>query len=309
MEVVVIKKNKQLFGSLCLLLAAVIWGLSFVFQHTAGQKIESFTFNGIRCIMGGLVLVPLALIRSRSKKGIKPEKSDKKTLFKAGILCGLVLFVGLNLQQQAFRYSMAGKVGFVTALYMLLVPIFAVFIGKRAGLRVWIAMLMGTFGLYLLCITSSFTIGKGELLALACSVFFALHILIIDHYASTVDNIDMSIVQFLVAGTLSSICMAIFDTPQLSAIKDAMPQVLYTGIMSSGVAFTLQIVGQKHTEPAIASLLLCLESVFSALFGWMILSQKLSSRELTGCAIMFVAILVAQIPINELIKKRTRKAK
>ena len=304
---VYIKKNNQLAGSLCLLLAAVIWGLSFVFQQTAGEKIQTFTFNGIRCIMGGLVLVPPALIRGRSRKKKGTETGDRKKLFKAGTLCGLALFVGLNLQQQAFRYTMAGKVGFVTALYMLLVPLFAIFIGKRAGVRVWIAILMGTFGLYLLCITSSFTIGKGELLALACAVFFALHILITDHYASTVDNISMSIIQFLVAGVLSSICMLIFDTPQFSAIKEAMPQILYTGIMSSGVAFTLQIVGQKHTEPAISSLLLCLESVFSALFGWIILSQRLSPRELTGCAIMFVAILIAQIPINELIKKRSNQ--
>lgn len=270
-------------------------------QSSSVDKIETFTFNGIRTVLGGVVLIPLILfMRARESKNAAENsvqtKRDTKTLFKAGCLCGLALFCGLNLQQQAFHYSTAGKVGFVTALYMLLVPIFAIVIGKKARLQVWIGVLLGAAGLYLLCVTETLTLGKGETLSIIGAVFFALHILIIDRYASQVDNIAMSCIQFFVAGGLSLICMVIFDDPKLDAIISALPAILYTGIMSSGVAFTLQIVGQKNTEPAVASLLLCLESVFAALFGWLILRQVLSSRELVGCAVMFIAIVITQIP-------------
>lgn len=291
-------------GNVALLLAAVIWGTSFVAQDVGMEHVEAFTYNGIRMLMGTAVLLPLILFMQLKKKATDTRTSDEKkkaaaVQIKSGVICGLILFCASNLQQFAFNYipeGASGKIGFITALYMLLVPIFALFLGRKQRLIVWLAVIMGCAGAYLLCVDSAMTIGIGEILTLGCAVFFAIHILYIDSVTDRVDGVILSATQFLVVGVLSVICMFIFETPRIENINTAIVPILYSGVMSSGVAYTLQIIGQKHTEPAVASILMCLESVFAVLAGWLILGDSLEVREYIGCAVMFVAIILTNLP-------------
>ena len=293
----------QLRGALPCFLAAVIWGLSFVFQTTAMDTIREFTFSGVRMVLAVLVLFPASLVSEKlSKKppmSAEEKRASRKTLLTAGVLCGLCLFAGFNLQQFAFVDTPTGKIGFLTAQYMVIVPVLGMlFFRQKIGLRIGFSVLLAVMGNFLLCMQkgSFSSFGRGEILSLSCSLFFALQILIVDYYADRVNVISLSCVQFTVSGALSLACMFIFEHPTVSSILAAAPELLYAGVMSSAGAFTLQLYGQKHTDPTLASMLLCLESVFSALFGWLILHQSLSARELFGCAIMFTAILLALIP-------------
>lgn len=284
-----------------LILAAMIWGLSFVAQSEGMKHVEGFTFNGIRMLMGSAVLMPFIIV-NRIKNPTHTDRTQRKVVCKkyakAIIPVGLALFVGSNLQQFAFNYTEVGKVGFLTALYMLLVPIFGLFMKKKPPFTVWIGVILGLGGLYLLCMgnTNTFSLGKGEILTLLCAVAFALHIILIDKFASEIDAVVLSCGQFFITGVLSVICMFIFEEPKIAEINATIVPILYAGIMSSGVAFTLQVIGQKYTEPTIASMLLCLESVFSVLFAFLILGQRMELREYIGCAVMFSAIIIAQIP-------------
>ena len=300
----VIDKKKAMGGNFALLLAAVIWGTSFVAQDVGMEHVEAFTYNGIRMLMGAAVLIPVILFMQlglRKKQG-DAALWDKKRIFiqaKSGVICGLILFCASNLQQFAFNYipeGASGKIGFITALYMLLVPIFGLVLKQKQRLIVWFAVIMGCVGAYLLCVDSAMTIGIGEILTLGCAVFFAIHILYIDSVTDKTDGVILSATQFLVVGVLSVICMFIFETPRIANINTAIVPILYSGVMSSGVAYTLQIVGQKHTNPAIASLLMCLESVFAVLAGWLILGDNLETREYIGCAVMFAAIILTNLP-------------
>lgn len=295
--------QKQFKGALPCFLAALIWGFSFVAQSTGMEDIGGFTFTGVRMIFAVAVLLPASLLSeklSKKPKGTPQEKREnRKVLWKAGVLCGLCLFAGINLQQFAFAYTGTGKVGFLTALYMIEVAILGtVFLRQKISLPVWISVVMAMGGIFLLCMKpgTSFSVGRGEILSITCSVFFAVQILVSDKYASRVNVISMSCIQFAVAGALSLVCMAIFEEPTMHAIRAALPELLYVGILSSAGAFTLQLVGQKYAEPVLASMLLCLESAFAALFGWLILHQALSARELSGCVIMFIAIFLTLIP-------------
>ncbi len=249
------------------------------------------------------MLIPLVLISFKKENSSLPAGEKKKFPFKdvliGGICCGIPLFIGGNLQQHAFNYIEVGKVGFITALYMVLVPVIGIFLKQKARFNVWLGVLFGVLGLYFISIPKGdFSIGKGELITILCSFAFAAHILVIDHFCKSVNNIALSCAQFFVAGTLSIICMFIFEEPEIGAILDVSAPILYAGVMSCGVAFTAQIFGQKYAEPAVASLLLCLESVFAVLFGWLLLKQQLSSRELFGCAVMFIAIVFTQVPFE-----------
>ena len=289
-------------GNLLLLLTALIWGSSFVSQSIGMDSVEPFTFNGIRTLLGGIVLLPVILITNKQKRETEPS-SDKKSgsrkdLILGGICCGTVLCIASNFQQFGIVYTTAGKSGFITALYVVLVPLisFIVF-RKRIAPRLWVGVLIAVIGLYLLCVTAgSFSLGKGDFLTMICALFFAFHILAIDYFSPKVNGVQLSCLQFFVSGILSLVCMYLFETPDLSMIKLALPAILYSGVMSCGVAYTLQIIGQKYTDPTVASILMCLESVFAVLSGWLILHETLSLREAAGCLLMFSAIILTQLP-------------
>ena len=296
--------KKQLKGALPCFLAALIWGMSFVFQSTGVEKIDIFTFTTLRSLIGVLVLIPMSVfsIRFAQKKNPQPpqvQKKARKDLFKASLLCGICLFFGHNLQQSAFAYTEAGKVGFLTALYMILVPLIGlIFLRRNVSKAVWFSVLLACCGIFLISFKPGAfgSFGKGELYALGCSLFFAIQIVISDEYANRVDCIAMCCVEFAVCGVLSAVCMFLLEQPNMTAILSAKWELLYVGVLSTAGAFTLQLVGQKNTDPVLASMLLCLESVFSVLFAWIILGQHLSAQEITGCAVMFIAILLTLIP-------------
>lgn len=294
-------RTTQLKNSGLLLLAAIIWGVAFVAQSVGMEYVGPFTFNAARSLIGGVFLIPciifLGKLNGEKKVKLLPEdKKERKTLLIGGLMCGLFLCAASNMQQMGILYTTVGKAGFITACYIVLVPIFGMFLGKKTGIGVWISVVLAVIGLYLLCMTDSLSFGKGDLFVLGCAVLFAGHILVIDHFTVLVDGVRMSCIQFLVSGIISSVLMFLFETPTWGAIWSAMIPILYAGILSSGVAYTLQIVGQKDMNPTVASLILSLESCISVLAGWFLLQQKLSARELLGCAVMFGSILIAQLP-------------
>lgn len=300
----IIIKEKKTRGPVFCILAAVIWGLSFVAQKS-GASLGTFTFNGLRTVLGGLVLLPFVpLFHSAQNKKAKPGNKTgfnfKNTAF-CGTVCGIVLFVASNLQQHAFNFDItAGKVGFITALYMILVPLAGLFSGRKIRLNVWIALALGITGLYFLCIKKGdFTIGRGEIFSILCAVMFAAHILTVDRFCNEVEPVALSCTQFLVAGIISVICMFIFEKPDFEAVLAHLPELLYAGIASTGIAFTLQVFGQKYTEPAVASLLMCLESVFSAIFGKIILHDVMGARAVIGCVIMFAGVILSQLDLKK----------
>lgn len=296
---------------LLLFLTAAIWGTAFVAQSVSMDHIGAFTFNFARCIIGGIVLIPCIFLLDRFRKGKKQENAGEadvytwhsKKLLVGGICCGIALFVASNLQQFGIKYTTVGKAGFITALYIVIVPLLGIFLKKKVGMKIWVSVALAVAGLYLLCMTGGLTLGKGDLLVLLCAVVFSVHILVIDHFSPQVDGVRMSCIQFFVCGILSAIGMFLTEHFSWSAFISAWMPVLYAGVMSCGVAYTLQIVGQKDMDPTIASLILSLESVISVLAGWVLLGQKLSARELSGCALMFVAIILAQLP-----ERRAKKA-
>jgi drug/metabolite transporter (DMT)-like permease len=252
--------------------------------------------------MGGAVLLPCILIRDRavSKKltpqqKLQKKKEDAKSV-KYGVLLGVIFCVASNIQQHAFAYTSAGKIAFITALYIFFVPLLGLFVKKRTPLMTWLCVLMGFAGLYFLCVDPKDMgeFNKGDLLAIGCAAVFALHILTIERFTAKGDGLRLSAMQFLVGGALSGIAMFIFETPKLSGIFDASVPLLYAGVMSCGVAYTLQIIGQKYTEATVASLILCMESVFGVLTAAVILGERLSVREIIGCVIMLGAIILSQ---------------
>ncbi len=306
---VTINNKGKFLGPFYCILAAVVWGLSFVAQ-SEGADIGTFTFNGIRTLIGGIVLIPLVLISHISENKKLPSGEKKKFAFKdvliGGICCGIPLFLGGNLQQHAFFLDLGpGKVGFITALYMVLVPVAGIFMRRKLHFNIWLGVALGVAGLYLLSVPAGgFTIGKGEIIAICGAFAFAAHILVIDYFCKKVNNIALSCCQFFVAGILSIICMFIFEEPNAGDIMGAAVPILYAGIMSCGVAFTVQIFGQKYSDPTVASILLCLESVFAVIFGLIFLNDKLNSRETIGCVIMFTAILLTQISAEKFSLKK-----
>lgn len=293
-----------------LLLTALIWGTAFTAQSVGMDYIGPFTFTSVRSLMGGIVLLPVICLfdKTNGKKqdGAKADKAagwKNRDLLCGGVLCGLALCTASNLQQIGIQYTTVGKAGFITALYIVLVPICGFFFGKRAGLKLWVSVVIAAAGLYLLCITEKFTIGKGDFLVLLCAAVFTFHIMLIDHYSPLVDGVKMSCIQFFVTGILSAVPMLLFEKPSLSQMIAAAAPLLYAGVLSSGVGYTLQIVAQKGIDPTVASLILSMESVFSVLSGWLILGQSLKVREISGCVLMFTAILLAQLP------EKTQKVK
>lgn len=296
-------KKTQFKGVFMLLLTAFIWGTSFVAQSVGMESVEAFTFNGIRTLMGACVLIPFILIRDKitAHKMTSDEISHRKKLNKKtvvyGSVLGVVLCAASNFQQFAFNYSTSGKIAFVTAFYMLFVPLFGLFFKKRVPIITWICVFFGFVGLYFLCINPSdlTAINTGDILTLICSVIFAVHILLIEKFTPDVDGIKLSCVQFAVSGTISCILMFIFEAPDINAVSAAILPLLYSGVMSCGLAYTFQVVGQKYTEATVASLLMCMESVFGVISSAIILHETLTGREIIGCVIMFVAIILSQL--------------
>lgn len=293
------RKTRPL-GIIILLITAIIWGSSFVAQSIGMESIDAFTFTGIRTTLGMLFLLPFTLLIN------KVFDFSRKTL-RAGLILGVVFSLAQNFQQFAFYYSTSGKIAFITAFYMFFVPLFSViFMKKKIAILTWVSIMMGLAGLFFLCIdpTDITAINFGDILALVCAVFYAVQIMLIDKYLGEgINGIQMSFMQFFVAAIISIAAMFIFEKPDLANIKTAAPSLLYSGIMSCGIAYTLQIVGQKYTSPVIASLLMCLESVFAVISAALILHEGMLPREIAGCIIMFSAIIISQLSETFLAKK------
>lgn len=306
------KRKKELM----LVLAALIWGIAFVAQSTGGDAVGPYTFNCVRSLVGSLALTPAIMIFDRIGICHKPaDKVEKRNLIIGGIACGTILCIATNLQQIGINSgTAAGKAGFLTACYIIIVPILGIFLKKRCGWNVWISVLLTVVGLYLLCIEGPFAIQLNDALVLMCAFVFAFHILTIDHFSPLVDGVRLSCIQFLVAGVLSSIPMILFEMKPFSGgltnwvlqfgDMGAWISILYAGVMSSGIAYTLQIVGQDGVDPTVASILMSLESVFSVLAGWILLGERMSVKSYLGCVIIFAAVILAQMPVRALIKKK-----
>lgn len=293
----------QLRNSFLLLLTAAIWGVAFVAQSVGMDYVGPFTFNMIRSVIGGIVLIPciflLDKISPKEKKELsaKEQKKERKTLLTGGICCGILLAFATNFQQIGIQYTTVGRAGFITACYIIIVPLIGItFFKKKCRSTIWLAVILALVGLYLLCITEEFSIGYGDFLVLVCSFLFSLHILVIDYFSPLVDGVKMSCIQFFVCGIVSGIPALFTETIVWTNVLQAWMPVLYAGVMSCGVAYTLQIVGQKNMNPTVASLILSLESCIAVLAGWIILGESLTSREVKGCILMFAAIVLAQIP-------------
>ncbi len=305
-------------NSFLLVLTAFIWGIAFVAQSKGGHAVGPYTFNCIRSFIGGMILIPaihlldLAQLTSRRPS----NHAGEKPLIVGGITCGAVLFVASSLQQLGLYYgSSAGKAGFLTACYIILVPILGIFVKKKCPLSVWISVGITVMGLYLLCVKESLSFQFSDVLLLLCALGFAIHIIVIDHFSPLVDGVRMSCIQFFVCGFLSMIPMFFVDmkhsmagisawAPAFSHLDSWIP-ILYAGILSCGVAYTLQIIGQQGVNPTIASLLMSLESVFSVMAGWVLLGETMNLRELAGCLLIFAAVIFAQIPVSSIKKQLT----
>lgn len=286
-------------GVIILLVTAIIWGSSFVSQSVGSKSVEPFTFMGIRTLIGATFLVPFIIITKR--------KVNLKTIL-CGTVMGLFLCVATNIQQFAFNYSTAGKIAFCTASYMFFIPVAELFIGKKAGKITWLCVLLGFCGLYFLCFKGGddFSLNRGDLLAVICALFFTGQIMCIDKFTEDCDGIVLSCVEFYTAGIITTILMLIFEKPEWQGIKSAGTAILYSGLMSCGIAYTLQVIGQKYCEATIASLLMCMESVFAVITSAIMLHEKLTGREILGSAIMFSAIVISQLAPKFTAKKEAR---
>lgn len=293
-------KNKSVLGNLLLFTTAFIWGCAFVAQSVGMEYVSPFTFNGTRCIIGGIVLIIANIVFDAVKKknGIykEPSKDEKKELLKGGLVCGVVIFVASTIQQFGISQTTVGKAGFISVLYILIVPFFGLLLRQKLPRRIWICCILALGGLYLLCMNESFSLSKGDFTVLVSAVAYAVHIMVIDHFAPKVDCVKLSCIQFLIAGLISVIFMFVFEKPDFEKVLDAWLPILYAGALSGGVGYTLQTVAQKWTKPSVASLLMSFESVFAVLAGAVLLQQIPSLRELGGCILMFASIIIIQLP-------------
>lgn len=283
-----------------LLITALIWGTAFVAQSEGMNYIESFTYNAARTLLGGFALIPvIALLKKSGRNTEKAAASSRRETVKGGAVCGVLLFAASSFQQSGIVLTSAGKAGFITALYIVIVPLLELIFFRRTSLKVWLCVLLAAAGFWLLCVGEGFTVGKGDLLVLCCALFFAAHIMVIDRFnGRNADPMVMSCIQFFTAGILMLICTFLFEEPHIEAIASAKWTILYAGVMSSGVAYTLQIIGQRNTDPTSATLIMSLESVFAALSGWALLGERLSPKELSGCVLVFAAVILAQVRLS-----------
>lgn len=290
---------KTVVSALLLVLTALIWGVAFVAQSVGSDSVGPFTFLCCRSVIAGVALLPVIALRGRGKeKTLLPRRTE----WIGGVLCGAALGVASALQQAGIAGTTSGKAGFLTALYIVIVPLFGLLLKKKVPAATWVGVGLAMVGMYLLCIGSGFSVSPSDALLLLCAVCFSVHILTVDHFSPKTDGVRMSCVQFFSCALLSAIPMLIWERPDAASLAAAWLPILYAGLFSSAVGYTLQIVAQKNVPPALASLLMSLESVFSALAGWAILHESLSPRELAGCALVFAAILLAQIPASFFIR-------
>ncbi len=299
--------KRKFFSNIALLTAALVWGIAFVSQEQAAKYVDTFTVNALRSLVASVALIPLILFTS--KKSGRPvfekTRAERKQLIKAGVLCGTFLCVSSSLQQFGISLypddaAISARSGFITALYVIFVPLVGLFFKRKVGLPVWISVFVAVIGLYLLCGSNGLSgIYLGDVLVLCCAVSFSLQILCVDRFIDRVDGIKLSAIQFFTCGVMSLVLMFIFENPTMEHIMLALKYILYLGIVSSGVGYTLQIIGQKYSDnPTVASILMSLESVFAALGGWVLMNKELSGIEILGCAVMFLAIVLAQIPFK-----------
>lgn len=303
--------NKKLQSDIMLLITAIIWGSAFVAQK-AGTVLEPFTYNGLRMLIGGLVLIPVIFLFNKMKKPgseaavektAEEAAAEKKTLIIGGICCGLVLCTASTLQQFGLYFETdAGKAGFITSLYIVIVPILGLFFKKKVKPLIWGCVALGAVGFYLLTMagkSTGFHLQTGDFFVLLCAVVFSCHIMVVDHFSPKCDGIKLSCIQFLTAGVVALIGMVLFEDPVLADIIDCWLPILYCGVFSSGIAYTLQVLGQKHAEPAVASLIMSLESVFAVLFGVLLVNESLTLVEGIGCIVIFIAVVIPQLPSKE----------
>jgi len=290
--------KKQLRGSICLLLATVIWGSTFIAQSVGMDLIEPFTFQAVRNALAVPFLMLVIFLFDSNKKDYVKNWMDP-TLWKAGFICGCALFLAAGLQQIGLVYTSAGKAGFITAMYIVLVPILGLALKRRPSPAAWISVVIATVGLYMLSCVGVTEINVGDLYVAGCALFFAVQITLIDRYAATVDNLRLNCIQCLVCSALSAVCMFIFETPNMNLILDCWFPLCYAGILSMGVAYSLQIIGQKYLAATPASLIMSLESVFAALCGWAFLHETMTAFEFTGCILVFAAVILSQLPTKK----------
>ena len=289
----------ELRQSLLLFITATIWGSGFIGQSIGMDHVDPFTFTFFRTLIGGIVLIPViyTLDKFKQRGGRKIAKTNRKSLLIASFACGTCLIVAESLQQFGLKFGTdAGKAGFITSMYIIFVPLLSVFLGKKVRFIILIALILSLIGLYLLCIKGELHFEIGDLTVLACSFVFAIHILVIAYFVNEVDGVKLSCGQFFAASFLGLILMLIFDDLTLEGLIGAAPALLYVGILSNGVAYTLQIVGQRGMNPTVATIILSLESVIAVVFGVLILDESLNTREIIGCALMFIAVIIAQLP-------------
>ena len=291
-------KKEQLKGSAQLLFATLIWGGAFVAQSVGMDHLGPMSFQAVRSLLAVAALVPVIALMDRSPGAFLP-RWKAKGLWKTGILCGLALFAAQSLQQVGLLYTEPGKAGFITAMYIVLVPVFGLFLGRKCGLRIWVSVALAVAGLYLLSCVGVTKVNIGDVLILISAAAFAVQILLIDILAQSIDGLRLNCIQFLVVTVLSALTAAFTETPTWSGVIDCAVPLLYAGVLSSGAAFSLQILGQQHLPPEPASLIMSLESVFSVLSGWLILHQTLRPTELLGCCLVFTGVILCQIKGKE----------
>jgi len=291
--------SKRFRGNILLFIAAFIWGTAFVAQREGVNVLHPCTYNGIRNFVGCIALLPVILIMdSGAKRKGTFVKDNPKTLILGGILCGVILFVASTLQTMALTDADEGKAGFMTALYLIIVPVIGVFMGRKIKPVIWVCVVLATFGLYFLCVEkgTGFSFDKSEMLLLGCAFVFAMHILVIDYFSPRVNGVKLSFLQFFVVGVISLVYIILIDKPTLNSIFQCAIPILYAGVMSSGVAYTFQILGQKDAEPAVASIIMSMESLFALLAGIIISGNRPTSRAIIGCMLMFAAIMLIELP-------------
>jgi len=292
--------TKQMKANLLLLLTAMIWGVAFVAQDVAAEGVPPLTFNGSRMTLAALALLPTVWLNSRRAGAMKWQEmtaADRRTLVLGGVCCGVMLAMGSAFQQLGITLGTgAGKAGFITALYIVMVPLCGIFARRRVGKLVWMAVVLSVAGLYFLCMQGGFRLDPGDSMLVLCALSYTGHILVVDHFSRRTDCIRMSCIQFAVCAFLCFAGAVLFEQPTLEGVRANMVSIVYAGVFSGAVGYTLQILAQRDAEPAVASLIMSLESVFAVLSGWIILGDALSVRELCGCALMMAGIVLAQLP-------------